>query len=219
MKPFARSLTLAALLGLATSANADSLVSYFNFNNFSGFSQDVTLIQPTSGNGSLSTSYSNDDIFGTDGTTLNAEVSDPAGNALGLTNLATNNGRYLQLRVNTQSFSGITLSFATEKNTLGANSIQLSYSTNGGTTFTDFGAPYDPSTAFELKSFDFSSFSTLDNNPDVRFRLTLNGGQFGDTVIDNLKVKAVVPAPSSVAVMTLGGILPFGILLRRRGKK
>jgi hypothetical protein len=214
-------------------AQAQFVVSYYNFNALTNNTAvDVTTITPNIGNGSLATSFLTDatdpnlGVSAFAGSTVNAEGADVAGQALalegteasGVTN--SNNGNFLEIRTNTTNFAGLTLSFATRRTGTGFNSNQLSYSTNGGGSFTNFGAAYDPvtTTALALQSFDLSGIAGLNNNADVRFRVTFTGAtsDAGNNRIDNLKVVAATPAPSSVAVMALGGLMPLVAIARRR---
>lgn len=218
----ARALALLALLGIGGTAHAQTIVSYFNFND-ARLGSPAEIITPNAGNGSLSTDFDtgNTIIKGAgNGTTLNAEGSDPADGALFIpTSSGSNNGRYLQLSLSTLSFSSLTLSYATNRNTEGFTGNQLSYSVNGG-AFTNFGLPYVVGEDYAVARFDLSSITALNNQSDVRFRITFSGAVAGgggaSNSIDNLKV--TVPAPASVAVMALGGIVPLLHFARRRRK-
>ena len=217
-----KSLTPAIALGVlsltAPNANAQGVISYFNFNALIAGSVTVTAITPNAGNGSLSTTFptgvANVTAFG--GSTVNAENSDPAGQSLALLGGASNvnNGSSLTLKLFTTSYSGLTLSYATQKTGTGFNSDQLSYSTDG-TTFTDLGSAYNPPTSFALQSFSLPSL--LDNQDNVYLRITFSGATSasGNNRIDNLKVTAATPAPSSLMV-ALVGVPGIGLLIRRR---
>ena len=222
MKTLARSLSIVALIGLAADAHAQSVLSYFNFNSLpTSGAIDVTAVAPNIGSGSLESNFSTGIARANPGSTVNAENADPAGIALAMGNVNDiNNGRYLQLNLSTEGFSGLTLSFAAARSSNGFNNNQFSYSTDGGEIFTNFGAPYDSpaSVNYALRSFNLSTITALNDNSDVRFRIVFNGGNVGANFIDNLKVTAVVPAPSSIAVMALGGIAPLLTLTRRRRK-
>ena len=218
----------------AVPAQAQFVLSYFNFNGLtSGALVDVTTIASTAGTGSLTTNFNTQatgdpGVTSFGGTATNAEPGSPAGSALalqGLIGAASNNSKFLELRTNTlgNNVTGLNLSFATQRTSTGFNSNQLSYSTNGGATFTDFGSPYVPVASFTspagLQAFDLTSVTALNNKADVRFRITFTGSSAsnGNNRIDNLKLTAAtVPAPSSVAVMALGGLMPLISLVRRR---
>ncbi len=226
MKIVVRSLSVVALLGLSHAAQAQFVVSYFNFNTLvNSANADVTTLTPNAGNGSLSETFNGSGTTAFGGSTINAQGADVAGQALALTGGSNgsgtpNNAAYLQLQINTVGYSGLTLSFATQKTANGFNSNQLSYSTNGGVSFTPVGSTYNPATSFALQSFDLSSVTALDNVSDVRLRLVFNGATSGsgNNRIDNLKVTAVVPAPSSALVLLFGAVPCVRMMLRRRKK-
>ena len=214
---------ISALFALGSGAHAQTTVSYFNFNALTNASTvNVSTIAPNVGNGTLSTTFNTMGVTAFGGTTINAQGADVAGQALGLTGGSSgsgtpNNNAYLQLNINTLSFRDLTFSFATQKTTTGFNSNQLSYSTDG-TNFTNFGTVYNPPTAFALQSFDLTSVSALNNKPSVFLRVTFNGATSGagNNRIDNLKLTAAVPAPSSLAILALGALPGIGLLVRRK---
>jgi hypothetical protein len=225
MKFIVRGFAAASLLVLASTAQADVVLSYFNFNTLTTNSNvDVTTLTPNIGNGSLSENFNGSGTTAFSGSTINAENADPAEEALALTggssgNGTPNNGSYLQLKLSTLSASGLTLSFATQKSNTGFNNNQLQYSVDGGVNYVPFGSTYNPATSFGLQSFDLTSVAALNNKADVRFRIIFNGATngTGNNRIDNLKVMAAVPAPSSLLSLCVG--LPVvGFALRRRRK-
>lgn len=211
-------------------------IDYYNFNN--GQTSGTALATPVthatnSGGGSGPTNSAITTNFPTpstnfevlSGTTINAQNGDVAGNSLavlggtGATTGGTggNNGDYITLATNTTGYSNIALSFATQRTTTGFNSDQLQYSTDG-TTFTNFGAAYTPATAFALQSFDLSSITALNNDPNAAFRIIFNGatGSSGNNRIDNIVLSAT-PAPPGIVSAGIGfGVTGLGALLRRR---
>ena len=223
MKILTPTLTLGVVALGAVQAQAQFVVSYFNFNGL-GATVDVTTILPTSGNGSLSTTFTPNGSTGVTsfgGSTVNQQASDStgAGTALALVN-QTNNGKFLTLQVNTTGYFGLTYSFATQRTGTGfgpaATPNQLSYSLDG-TTYTPF-ATYTPAAAFALQTFDLSSIPALDDQSNVYLRLTFNGASSasGNNRIDNLKVTAAnTPAPSSLLVALIG-VPGIALMVRRR---
>ncbi len=200
---------LALLAALPLSTRADE-ISLFNFN-------DSNLVVDR-GNGTLTTTVAPTNVvltFG--GTTVNAQMGDPAGNALTLQNgtNGANNGANLTLNTSTVGFNLITVSFATQRTSTGFNSNQFQYSTNSGATFTNFGSPFTPAASFALQSFDLSSITALNNNALAAFRIVFNGGDStssaGNNRIDNLLVAgtpfapvAAVPEPTSMILLGTG---------------
>src|SRR5215216_4663543 len=181
-KPF--NLIFAALLFFAAShaAVADEL-AIWNFND-----SDLNVDH---GSGTLTTTLNVANILFAAGTTNNARLGDPAGQALsvqGGTGTA-NNGRNITFNVSTVGFSNILVSFATQGTSTGFNSNQFQYSLDG-ITFVDFGPAYTPLTAFGTVPlvFSLSSILGLNNNPNAAFRIVFNGAtsSTGTNRIDNV---------------------------------
>ena len=222
----ASALSFTALTLASARANAQFVVSYFNFNSLTNNS-DVTVssIPPDAGNGTLSTNFpAGSDVTSYSGTPINAQGADPGGQALVLfggtgadaEGTGGSNGKYLQLQLNTTGSSGLNFSFATRRTNTGFTNGQLSYSLDG-TNFTSVGT-YNISSVFVAQAFDLSTISALNNRSAVYFRLTLNGATVssGNNRIDNLKVTALTaPAPSSL-LAALAGVPGVGLMIRRR---
>jgi hypothetical protein len=146
------------------------------------------------------------------GTTTNARQGDIASQALSLqggTGVA-NNGRNITFNVSTVGFSNIIVSFATQGTSTGFNSNQFQYSLDG-ITFTDFGPPYVPLTAFGSVPIVFSlvSIAGLNNNPDAAFRIVFNGAtsSTGTNRIDNFVVEGTsetIPEPTTALLLLTG---------------
>ena len=108
--------------------------------------------------------------------------------------------------LNLLSEQNLVLTFLTDRTNEGFNSDQVSYSSNGGATFTPFGSPYNPtsngagnfngSDPADNQSFDFSSILALNNNPNVQVRITFGysgsvpNGQGGQNRFDNIVFNA-----------------------------
>lgn len=213
-------LTLVCLLLLLTAAApvafADEL-AVWNFND-----SNLTVDH---GSGTLSSNFNPANILFAAGTTNNARLGHPAGQALSLqggTGTA-NNGRHLTFNVSTLGFSNIVVSFATQGTSTGFNSNQFQYSLDG-INFVDFGLPYTPATAFGSVPLVFSlvSIVALNNNPNAAFRIIFNGASSatGTNRIDNFVVEGTaatnVPEPMS-AILLLSGL--SGLYAARRRKR
>jgi hypothetical protein len=200
------------------SASADE-IAVWNFN-------DSDLVVDH-GSGTLVTNFVAANVLFAAGTTNNARLGDIAGQALSLQGGTgtTNNGRNITVNVSTLGFTNIIVSFATQGTSTGFNLNQFQYSLDG-ITFTDFGAPFVPATAFGTLPivFTLSSIVGLNNNPNAAFRIVFNGAtsSTGNNRIDNFVVEGTaapdttVPEPST-ALLLISGI--SGLVLKRKRRK
>src|ERR1041384_6600195 len=148
-------LICAVLLFLAASqATAADELAVWNFND-SDFNVDH-------GSGTLTSNLNAVNILFAAGTTNNARLGDPAGQALSLQGGTSNanNGRNLTFNVSTTGFSNIIVSFATQGTSTGFNSNQFQYSLDG-TNFIDFRPPYVPAAVFGAVPIDFTLTSIV----------------------------------------------------------
>jgi hypothetical protein len=193
-----------SLLWPAQQVNADE-IAIWNFN-------DSNLVVDH-GTGTLTTNFTLVNVlFTSGGTSINARQGDVAGQSMTLQGGTSNanNGRTLNLNVSTIGFSNIVISFATLRTSTGFNSNQFQYSLDG-VAFINFGAPYTPPLTFGLVTFDLSSISGVNDNPNAAFRIVFNGATSaaGNNRIDNLVVEGQniatpVPEPASVLLLSLG---------------
>jgi len=193
------------LLFVTSQATQATEIAIWNFN-------DSNLIVDH-GSGLITSNINAVNILFAAGTTNNARLGDPAGQAVSLqggTGTA-NNGRHLTFSVSTLGFSDIVVSFATQGTSTGFNNNQFQYSLDG-LTFVDFGPAYTPATAFGSVPlvFTLSSIVGLNNNANAAFRILFNGASSatGTNRIDNFVVEGTpsgVPEPTT-ALLLLSGL-------------
>jgi hypothetical protein len=203
------------LLAGANSTYADE-IAIWNFND-----SDLNVDH---GAGSMSSNFVVTNLQFAAGTTNNARLGNPAGQALSLQGgtSTANNGRNITINVSTVGYSNIVFSFATQGTATGFNSNQFQYSLDG-TTFIDFGSPYIPAAAFGAVPlvFTLSSITGLNNNPNAAFRIVFNGAttSTGNNRIDNIVVEGTnttIPEPTT-AILLLSGLT--GLIGMRRKRR
>jgi len=182
------------------------------------------------GTGVLTTDIIAANVLFAAGTTNNARLGDPAGQAISLQGGSgtANNGRNLTFNVSTLGFANIVVSFATQGTSTGFNNNQLQYSLDG-VTFVNFGPPYVPATAFGSVPlvFTLSSIAGLNDNANAAFRIVFNGASSatGTNRIDNFVVEGTpsgtpepsgVPEPATAALLLSGLSGLYGLRKRRR---
>ena len=162
------------------------------------------------------------------GLSINATTNDsdtPSNFALVFNRTKDFEGEYIQFSVNTLFWANMSLSFGYSNNGNGFASVTLSYSLDGGVTFTSTGVVGSVSgTATETMStgtqppISFSLPAAVNQAGFVTFRLTFNGGfsngNDDQTVIDNIRLDGTfVPEPATVT----GGLLGvFGLCWHQR---
>lgn len=209
---------VALLAATAPAALADEL-AIWNFN-------DSDLIVDH-GSGTLSSTLNVANILFAAGTTNNARLGDPAGQALSLQggSSTANNGRNITFNVSTLGFANIVVSFATQGTSTGFISNQFQYSLDG-TTFVSFGAPFTPPSAFGSVPIVFSlaGIAGLNDNPNAAFRIVFNGAtsSTGTNRLDNFVVEGTpsgVPEPASAVLLISGLSTWYGVRKRKRAAK
>jgi len=235
-------ITTLSLGVLAASASAQSVVAFWDQNSnviSSGFGFTTTSFPQSADQGSGALTLGNFDTTfvnnGTEdvytyiqsfgGTTVGALAGVDAGGSLspqGGSDLGggafANNGMNIDFSVSTLGFSGITISWAQRGTATGFTSREISFSSDGGANFivvdTNTGAL---SSTFTQLTYDMTSVTALDENPNVVFRIVLDGatGSTGNNRFDNILITAAVPEPSTSALL-LGALGLAFVLYRRR---
>ena len=224
-------LTLGALLCSPSASQAATIVVWnFNDAGVSGTNSPantILLFSPDRGTGSMSSNFDAAHIVDFNGTTNNADAGDPAGVALALQGGVNNanNGQNLTFSTNATGFSNLIVSLAIQRTATGFNSDQFQYSANGS-TFVNFGSPFNPSTNFTIaggvQTFDLSSIGALNNNSLATFRIVFNGvtSELGNNRIDNLIISGTaikaVPEPGAVSMSFCAFVAGAGWIIRRR---
>jgi hypothetical protein len=108
--------------------------------------------------------------------------------------------RELVIAASTAGFKEIVVAFATTRTTNGAQIQEFYWSSDNGTNWNLQESAYSVPilTQWELKAFDLSSITALDNNPNVQFRILFTGGNAslaeGNNRFDNLTVMGIPTA-------------------------
>jgi hypothetical protein len=178
----------------ATAAPDRPALAYWAFNCFTtcgdaNFQPEAVGLSAAS----MTSSFAPDEGVNESGTPLNSIAPYEARSSLTLRTGTDgiNNGRNLTWRVNTTGYTFINVSFAARRSAAGFSSNQFQY-TLDGSSFVDFGAPFDAGNAFAVVSFDLRHVKGLNNNPNAGFRIVFNGGSTTNagefTLIDNLQI-------------------------------
>ncbi len=127
------------------------------------------------------------------GTTDNALAGYASGGSLSPQGCASNsnNGMHVDLAISTVGFENIVLSWAQRGTGTGFNSRQVSYSTDGGVSFTPFATDSGAlSATWTVPNFDLSAIPALNDNADVVLRITLDGATSasGNNRFDNIRI-------------------------------
>ncbi len=180
------------------------LITYFNFNDSNEISDSPGLQTSTITQNNLTPAF-------VAGTTLNQYPTDPTGAGQALRQTFDNNGggnpKTFEFSVNTTDLTNLSLSYATRASVAGITQT-LSYSTNGGTTFTNAGT-FTPTASFTIASFNLPT-AVENQTSAVIFRIAFTGagsnkGEFND--FDNIQLNArEVPEPGTVGAALLGAL-------------
>ena len=154
----------------------------------------------------------------TPGATTNRDLAIQGGSATGQTD---NNGTYVQFQTSAAGTTGLVFSYALRGTGTGFNLQTLTYSTNGGTSFSALGSVTTvPSTYVATAIQSFTLPTATNNAASLIVRIALSGatGQGGNNRFDNVRFDGTqaVPEPASMAALGLGAL---ALIRRRRSAK
>ncbi len=170
------------------------LLNYWNFNN-SDTSKAISLIPAASLDFDFATVTGTTGYFDftTSTATQNVRNGDLPGDCLRVRNPVN----AFIINTPTTGYKKIKISYAVDRTSSGAQNSDVSYSLNGGTTYINTGLTsptymptVDPN--YSLITYDLSSISGANNNPNLRFKITFSNGNLGtsgNNRFDNITVE------------------------------
>lgn len=192
-------------LGLGQPAAAQQdLLGYWSFNAPEGSGNPwPTPVEATFGDGEITYAFTESNVESFAGDGDNAQGGDSAGDSFVIQDDAENDNHF-DIAVSTEDAENIELAFWASKTSTGFNNNTVSYSTDGGSTFTqEFTFDPDDTSSGAVETFDFSSIAALNDNPDVIFRITIDGATSatGNNRYDNITVRGdLQPADGPIAL-------------------
>lgn len=164
----------------------------FHYWNFNDDTDNITLITPNVGNGTLS--YFGDRYDDVDGSELNTRNEDEDGKGLRLRNPSGD----LIMNLPTTGYQNITVKFAVTRSGSGSQDFKITYTTDG-TNYIDTGitpTTYSISEEYELREFNFTEITNTNNNPNFKVKLSFDEtsslSDSGNSRFDNLTVEGEV---------------------------
>ncbi|MFO8231402.1 MAG: lamin tail domain-containing protein, partial [Longimonas sp.] len=193
-------------LGLGQPAAAQQdLLGYWSFNAPEGSGNPwPTPVEATFGDGEITYAFTESNVESFAGDGDNAQGGDSAGDSFVIQDDAEN-GNHFDIAVSTENAENIELVFWARRTGTGFDNNTVSYSTDGGATFTqEFTFDPDDTTSGTVETFDFSGITALNNNSDVVFRITLNGATSatGNNRFDNITVRGDLQPASGPLALT-----------------
>lgn len=204
------------ILEIDSDATPEGLLAYWNFNTSTSggdsgglgtldtYDADLGGFPADLGTGLITTDFvintipgptsANDGDLGSfGGSTINALQNDESGGALAVRG-DHNNGKHIQFEFSTEGYESVRLTFAGRGSSSGFGREEtpntVSYSTNGGTSFTDLTTYASIQTQYQLYTFNFGD--ALDDLDEAIIRFTFDGATFeeGNNRIDNVQILA-----------------------------
>lgn len=218
-------LGLTAALAVVTaipSAEAQGLLTYYNFNDASSSGSSAntatfTSDSPGQQTTTLASTFTTVNVVAFGGTTLNRASGDTAAAGLALSlqvgNSNINNGKSIQFTLNATGAvgadNGLVLSYATQRSgTTAFSSEVVAYSLDGA-NFTNFGTLSTIPTSFATSSFALPTFDNTADLSALTIRFTFDGGTAASSNVrlDNIQLSEV-PEPATY----FGGLLIVGVV-------
>ena len=113
---------------------------------------------------------------------------------------------YIELDVSTTGSKSIQLAFDYQSTNKGPSLLDVSYSTDGGATYIVFAPGVSLASTWTHLSYDFTAIAAINDNPDVRFRLSpyAAGAASGILSLDNITIShsCFTPTPTDTSTPT-----------------
>jgi hypothetical protein len=226
MKTFSKIALVAAAVGFAVQANADTNnIVFYSFTSNTTFAVTTPAWTNASVTADIGSSISSFGKFNTAGTPLTF-LSSVSGNPNNRGFLASNSvsqnnwdgSGYFQFSLDSTGYQGMYLSWGMNRSSTGPTGWDIKYSTTGvGGPFLTFGSVAAGNNV--LVTVDMSAVGAIDNNANVIFRLVGTGASntaAGTAKIDNFAIDAtVIPEPSTMLLVGMG-LVGLMALRRRR---
>jgi hypothetical protein len=179
---------------------SSQLIYYWNFNTLSG---TVTTVNPDFTSSPAQATITYDGVGAgfmdgdTGGYTINARNNDPAENLLKVRN--PSNTRNLILTLPTTGFKKMVFQFALSRSNNGATTQNYTYTTDG-INYTNVGLSkisHNPSAdpTVDLIALDFSSITSINNNPNFKLKIDFvgeaAGNPTGNNRFDNITLEGI----------------------------
>ena len=232
-KALATFASVCVCLMFTSNANAD-LVSYWNFNTWSGDNTDRSIVADDGLNpGTLTVDADWTQISNSGGgTVLNRVGSTPAGQGLTMLDPVGDDSqdKGFQIELDTTGFEDMVVSWAERRDAEGYQRNTVFYSTDG-VNFIE-ASEESPGTSYDTFTVDLSAIAGLNDQSSVfvrwEFSATFDDGAIGRNIIDNIQINMAAldgrpdppatPEPS-VIVGSSGLLVAMGTTYLRRRKK